>query len=69
MKCPSCNVMLATAERTGVEIDYCPKCWGIWLDRGELNLLIDRADWSPLRDPREPAATPAHSVEPATTPS
>ena len=56
MKCPTCNVMLATAERTGVEIDYCPKCWGIWLDRGELNLLIDRADWSPLRDPRESAA-------------
>lgn len=65
MKCPICQVILATSERTGVEIDYCPSCWGIWLDRGELNLLIERADWSPLHDPRAPiSATDPISVPP-----
>lgn len=44
MKCPVCkDVSLAMAERQGVEIDYCPQCRGIWLDRGELDRLIARA--------------------------
>jgi Zn-finger nucleic acid-binding protein len=34
--------MLASTDRQGIEIDFCPQCWGIWLDRGELNLLIER---------------------------
>jgi Zn-finger nucleic acid-binding protein len=42
MRCPVCHVTLTTADRFGVEIDYCPKCWGVWLDRGELNLLFAR---------------------------
>lgn len=42
MRCPVCHVTLTTAERFGVEIDYCPKCWGVWLDRGELNVLFAR---------------------------
>ncbi len=42
MRCPVCNVTLTTAERFGVEIDYCPKCWGVWLDRGELNTIFAR---------------------------
>ncbi len=43
MLCPSCQVPLAMAERQGVEIDYCPRCRGVWLDRGELDKIIERA--------------------------
>lgn len=43
MKCPVDNETLVIAERSGVEIDYCPKCRGVWLDRGELDKIIDRA--------------------------
>ncbi len=43
MNCPNCNVELQMTERQGVEIDYCPKCRGVWLDRGELEKIIDRA--------------------------
>lgn len=43
MNCPTCNVALNMTERQGVEIDYCPKCRGVWLDRGELDKLIERA--------------------------
>ncbi len=42
MQCPKCNEPLALAKRHGVEIDYCPKCRGVWLDRGELDKIIDR---------------------------
>ena len=41
--CPACMVELSIAERQGVEIDYCPKCRGVWLDRGELDKIIDRS--------------------------
>lgn len=42
MKCPVCsNVDLTMSERQGVEIDYCPKCRGVWLDRGELDKIIE----------------------------
>lgn len=44
MNCPVCNVSLQLAERQGVEIDYCPKCRGIWLDRGELDKIIERSE-------------------------
>lgn len=43
MQCPRCNVALAMSDRQGVEIDYCPQCRGVWLDRGELDKIIDRA--------------------------
>lgn len=43
MRCPLCDVDLLMAERQGVEIDYCPQCRGIWLDRGELDKIIARA--------------------------
>ncbi|CAM2869946.1 zf-TFIIB domain-containing protein [Helicobacter burdigaliensis] len=43
MLCPVCNVDLVMSERSGVEIDYCPKCRGVWLDRGELDKIIERA--------------------------
>ena len=45
MKCPVCeNVELLLAERERVEIDYCPTCRGVWLDRGELDKVIERYD-------------------------
>jgi len=43
MKCPKCNETLLMTERQGVEIDYCSQCRGIWLDRGELEKIIDRS--------------------------
>ena len=43
MDCPIDGNELRIADRSGVEIDYCPKCRGVWLDRGELDKLIDRA--------------------------
>lgn len=42
MICPRCNAELITADRQGVEIDHCPHCRGIWLDRGELDVLIEK---------------------------
>jgi Zn-finger nucleic acid-binding protein len=44
MNCPHCaDATLVMAERHGIEIDYCPKCRGVWLDRGELDKIIERA--------------------------
>ncbi len=43
MKCPLDGSELAMSERHGIEIDYCPRCRGVWLDRGELDKIIDRA--------------------------
>lgn len=44
MKCPVCDgENLVMSERQGIEIDYCPKCRGIWLDRGELDKIIERS--------------------------
>jgi len=42
MTCPVCRVPLAMSERQGIEIDYCPQCRGVWLDRGELDKIIER---------------------------
>lgn len=45
MLCPACrDVNLAMTDRQGIEIDYCPRCRGIWLDRGELDRLVERAE-------------------------
>ena len=43
MRCPVCDVTLSISSRDGVEIDFCPQCRGVWLDRGELDKIIDRA--------------------------
>jgi uncharacterized protein len=43
MKCPNCEETLVMTDRQGVEIDYCPKCRGVWLDRGELDKIIERS--------------------------
>ncbi|QGV66646.1 zf-TFIIB domain-containing protein [Clavibacter nebraskensis] len=42
MKCPADSAALVMSERAGVEIDYCPDCCGVWLDRGELDKILDR---------------------------
>ena len=43
MPCPVCKVALTMSERQGVEIDYCPQCRGVWLDRGELDKILERS--------------------------
>ncbi len=63
MLCPACNVALVMSERQNIEIDYCPKCRGVWLDRGELDKIIERsaADAAPGRPAQTPAgAQPGH---------
>ncbi len=53
MKCPVCpETNLVMSERQGIEIDYCPNCRGVWLDRGELDKIIERA--TPQDTPVEP---------------
>jgi len=57
MKCPVCvNTDLVMSERSKIEIDYCPNCRGIWLDRGELDKILDKAtaEEQPRRDTRPP---------------
>ena len=65
MKCPVCtSTDLVMAERQGVEIDYCPACRGVWLDRGELDKIIERSGvhgsghaspgYEPERHPQQP---------------
>ena len=44
MQCPLDGATLHLAERHGIEIDYCPTCRGVWLDRGELDKIVERAD-------------------------
>ena len=62
MKCPNCtDTALVMTDRQGVEIDYCPQCRGVWLDRGELDKLIDRA--GPTA-----AGAPAYAPAPARRP-
>jgi hypothetical protein len=53
MKCPVDGSELKIAERQGIEIDYCPQCRGVWLDRGELDKIIERA--ASYEAPRPPA--------------
>ena len=52
MNCPVDNELLQMSERSGVEVDYCPRCRGIWLDRGELDKILERAEreLAPLPD-------------------
>ena len=52
MQCPVCDVALSISSREGVEIDFCPQCRGVWLDRGELDKVIER---SAAQAPAEPA--------------
>lgn len=74
MKCPTDGATLVMSERSGIEIDYCPDCRGVWLDRGELDKIIDRATAdspAPTRAPASPQYAepryddrPRHSQQP-----
>ena len=67
MKCPTDNATLVMSERNGVEIDYCPECRGVWLDRGELDKIIDRADATapPQQQfPQQPHREPGYNQAP-----
>lgn len=67
MNCPSDGTTLLMSERQGVEIDYCPECRGVWLDRGELDKILERAQTeaealmnpAPPQQPVQPAVPPA----------
>ena len=72
MRCPVDGENLVMSDRNGVEIDYCPKCRGVWLDRGELDKIIDRAagpvgaaETAP--PPRSAAPAPVYQDEPRRT--
>ena len=58
MQCPDDGTVLVMSERSGIEIDYCPTCRGVWLDRGELDKIIER-------DAREYGGSQAAPVVPA----
>jgi uncharacterized protein len=68
MKCPVDNEELVMSERSGVEIDYCPKCRGVWLDRGELDKIIERTaslETAPAGpDPRQQRYDEGHGRKP-----
>lgn len=60
MQCPVCKTaQLTMAERSGIEIDYCPQCRGVWLDRGELDKIIERASPASAAQSYMPPPAPA----------
>ncbi len=60
MQCPTDGTTLTMSERSGIEIDYCPQCRGVWLDRGELDKIIER---SLTQSAPAPAPPPQGSYE------
>lgn len=65
MPCPVCKTGLAMSERHGIEIDYCPNCRGIWLDRGELDKIIERSAAEAPPVPPTPPQPPQPPQPPA----
>ena len=59
--CPVCKVDLVMTERKDVEIDYCPKCRGVWLDRGELDKIIEKSAAHEAQQQQRPAAPQAQA--------
>lgn len=68
MQCPVDGETLVMTERSGVEIDYCPKCRGVWLDRGELDKIIDRNAGAPAASSGAAPATTAAAAHPSAAP-
>lgn len=65
MNCPTCpNTALVMSERKGVEIDYCPKCRGVWLDRGELDKIIERSEYDEDDAPQQQQRPPQQHQQP-----
>ncbi len=63
MQCPTDGSTLVMSERSGIEIDYCPECRGVWLDRGELDKILERALTQQPAAAPEPASPPPGSYE------
>lgn len=70
MKCPACkDIALVMADRNGIEIDYCPTCRGVWLDRGELDKIIERAAPTMTAAPQhQPQPQPQYQPQPQSRP-
>lgn len=72
MQCPVDQTVLQMSERQGIEIDYCPTCRGVWLDRGELDKIIERDNAgggaAPRQDPPATAPTQAQPARPPVAP-
>ena len=66
MQCPVDGTTLQMSERSGIEIDYCPQCRGVWLDRGELDKIIERnaEATAPAAQPVQPAPQAPQSPAP-----
>ncbi len=60
MQCPTDGTTLVMSERSGIEIDYCPQCRGVWLDRGELDKIIDRSLDQSAPPPQQQYQPPVH---------
>jgi Zn-finger nucleic acid-binding protein len=67
MQCPTDGTTLVMSERSGIEIDYCPQCRGVWLDRGELDKIIERSaseqgGWANPPAPPQSAPAPRYAT-------
>lgn len=64
--CPNDNTSMQTVHRSGVEFEMCPTCRGVWLDRGELEKMMEQAMYARPIDPRppEPRHEPGHAPRP-----
>jgi uncharacterized protein len=69
MSCPVCAVPLSMSDRQGIEIDFCPQCRGVWLDRGELDKIIERsvpnAAPAPQAAPQAPYPAQSYGHQPS----
>jgi uncharacterized protein len=63
MQCPVDGTTLVMADRQGVEIDYCPQCRGVWLDRGELDKIIERSAPAASAPPPPPRPAAQHAPQ------
>ena len=63
MQCPTDGAVLVMSERSGIEIDYCPTFRGVWLDRGELDKLIERSLSQPAPQAPPPATPPQQGYQ------
>jgi len=63
--CPACRVDLVMSERQGIEIDYCPKCRGVWLERGELDKIIERSASEEVRGAQMQPPAPRSQGQPS----
>ncbi len=68
LPCPVCRVDLVMSDRQGIEIDYCPKCRGVWLDRGELDKIIERSAAETSQVSQQRSSAPPSSSEAPSAP-